>query len=103
MSDELKPCPFCGQPGSYYTELSTRPMAVCNNPLCDNTGFLHEIKCWQNRPIEDALIAERDAARDAIQTTLAIIDISDAATSSMYIERWNNAINKLRAALEPKS
>lgn len=174
MSEELKPCPFCGDIPKKYSYPNWGDGIECFNPNCIMNEYESmKLEVWNTRPNEGALTAERDAlkaqlgganralstamgeltdaradieritaeletmrglcktlevnlsgqndtveemhgevmrltaerdaARDAIQTTLAIIDISDAATSSMYIERWNNAINKLRAALEPKS
>jgi hypothetical protein len=64
MRDELKPCPFCGQPAETTIDSRGETRARCANTDCvfrpgeyDDfwQGTLEE---WNTRPIEDALRAE---------------------------------------------
>jgi hypothetical protein len=86
MSDELKPCPFCGKPiliiasggpeGSifdgvmmFHTERDCAMEADGENgPIWNNVDQL--IEAINTRPLEDALTAERDALRARIQELL---------------------------------
>jgi hypothetical protein len=52
MDDELKPCPFCGQPA----ELIYRDTARCSNGDCI-VGYIDaSVEEWNNRPHELELI-----------------------------------------------
>jgi len=80
MDDEqLKPCPFCGEaPGLMVWNDASRPMTdiECVGMDCITRGCEvrvegedHErraIAAWNTRPIEDALRAENDRLRTAI-------------------------------------
>ena len=78
MTDELKPCPFCGSVGiavisGKYTDYvscescGTQSAFVAKTPLLsagELQGALNKnsaIAAWNTRPIEDALRAENDA------------------------------------------
>ena len=56
MSEELRPCPFCGGEAELcYSEVDT---------FCRKCNVLQETELWNTRPIEDALrlrIAELEA------------------------------------------
>jgi len=57
MSEELRPCPFCGG-----TKICTEKGINLN--YCDNCSAESNVEHWNNRPIEDALnarIAELEA------------------------------------------
>ena len=59
MSEELKPCPFCGSTET-RTNYALLPEVICLG--CDatiDTGYEMDdaIKLWNTRPIEDALQA----------------------------------------------
>jgi len=59
MSEELRPCPFCGG-----TKICTEKGINLN--YCDNCSAESNVEHWNNRPIEDALnarIAELEAER----------------------------------------
>ena len=61
MSEELRPCPFCGG-AKICTEKSI------NLNYCDNCSAESNVEHWNTRPIEDALnarIAELEAANQA--------------------------------------
>lgn len=59
MSDNLKPCPFCGGPASAFRLHSwTVPSVRCQNSCTDET----DIEEWNTRPVEDALRARAEAA-----------------------------------------
>ncbi len=51
MSEELKPCPFCGK-SDFTEEFYDKELVVCNP--CDIGG---DRANWQNRSIEDVLKA----------------------------------------------
>ena len=57
MSEELRPCPFCGG-----TKICTEKGINLN--YCDNCSAESNVEHWNNRPIEDALNA-RIAALEA--------------------------------------
>jgi len=63
MTDELKPCPFCGEPGIYVNENGIaddidRLLVSCNDVHCMSERIKFPKYQWQSRPIEDALRAE---------------------------------------------
>lgn len=98
MSDELKPCPFCGSPSvttqarhpsilPYFVECST----------CDARGARREgreaaITAWNNRPIEDKLqarIAKLEADLKEADEVREILEgltyhITDGRLSKVY-------------------
>ena len=65
MNDELKKCPFCGSEGEilFYGNVSVK-YASCKNTKCSLMTPLDE---WQSRPIEDALRAKLDEAKEALE------------------------------------
>lgn len=63
MSEELRPCPFCGG-----TKICTEKGINLN--YCDNCSAESNVEHWNNRPIEDALnarIAELEALVDELK------------------------------------
>jgi hypothetical protein len=72
MSDQtLRPCPFCGNPA-----VSPSPgiagLAGCKSNDCDgarSNGWMHTA-AWNTRPVEDALRAEVDRLRAAIEAAV---------------------------------
>lgn len=58
--DELKPCPFCGCLGE--------------DLYSDHLGIIHECVGWNDRPIEDALEAERDELKAQLEAVRAAVD-----------------------------
>jgi hypothetical protein len=61
----VKPCPFCGLPPSRAAKSYGTPIVCCGNMHCTlgaSDADWYEIGDWNQRPIEDALRAERDAA-----------------------------------------
>ncbi len=93
--EQLKPCPFCGAPGQYYSELTTRPMAICTNPKCD--GALYEIEIWQSRPIEDALRGEIVRLREACEGGLKIA----REYAAFGLDGFEEEYRQLRDVVEP--
>lgn len=67
MSEQLKPCPFCGQtPGIDYSDALDAYVVVCEdcpaNQFDDRRGGA--IATWNTRPLEDAKDAEISALRE---------------------------------------
>jgi hypothetical protein len=61
MSEELKPCPFCGNKavdlGEYGPDLKPilPRVLACLNPYCPIRGDRFSIEQWKTRPVEDEL------------------------------------------------
>ena len=65
MTDELKPCPFCGKNDSCYVDFDS----TCYE--CQSCGAMcNSLDDWQSRPLEAALQAQVDRLSDAIQEIL---------------------------------
>lgn len=56
MSEELKSCPFCGQPAVTSHELTTNDVVYCGNPTCPANWSGVDLKTWNTRPEEDRLL-----------------------------------------------
>lgn len=104
MSDELKPCPVCGEKPQVNSELSTRPLASCVNPVCWLSGLAFHPEDWQERPLEDALsaelaamTAERDSeSRWAAEYLGDLIDTrAELAASQAEVERLRGIVRKV--------
>lgn len=85
MSEELKPCPFCG---GYLTfighdidrrvtppevvEVYEHKFADDNDPIkdCCLSLLVFAARRWNTRPVEDALTAERDRYKAALEEIL---------------------------------
>ena len=67
MSEELRPCPFCGsnaQVNTCTTHGITESRCFCSNSDCPYSVRTVALEQWNTRPIEDALharIAELEA------------------------------------------
>ena len=64
MTDELRPCPFCGQPPHFNV------YASC---VKHTSGFY--VKEWNTRPIEDALRKQLDIAVEATKALLYVAEM----------------------------
>jgi len=82
-TDSLLPCPFCGSNPQVYSEEKHDGCkmfeVLCDNPDCYGSTAIGEkdnvVKSWNNRPIEDALRAELQQAREALQKVVDIFEI----------------------------
>ena len=104
MSDELRPCPFCGQSPSVETlslpggrKINT---VECANPDCDTV--LASI--WNARPIEDALAGQlaelrerHEKLRKAGQGFLDICGSIKATDDAGIRAEITNRVSALRA------
>lgn len=61
MTQELKPCPFCGG-----TDVSVCDSTTTRTAKCRSCVVYIAIEKWNSRPIEDALLAEIACLRDII-------------------------------------
>ena len=74
---ELKPCPFCGGKAFWDSEFS----GVYCNCGAEFTFFESDKEAaekWNSRPIEDALQAENERFRKALETICTIYEINGA-------------------------
>ena len=131
MSEELKPCPFCGTPVSG---------TWCHYGECGTVVF-RDAEQWNRRPIEDALAteleklraqveeltadrdseqrwanqykAERDATRAEVERLREVLQQVDSIATriqrwqrqnieAMWYEDWQEVVTNARAALEVK-
>lgn len=58
MNEPLKHCPSCGSPAKRVWDLEEELVRCTNKDgFCHNSLYSVPINEWQNRPLEDALIA----------------------------------------------
>ena len=62
---DLKTCPFC-KPGNRVKLMLPDGAVVKGVALCLNCGGAAQEKCWNTRPLEDALQAEVDRLKAEI-------------------------------------
>ncbi|MDR2820550.1 MAG: Lar family restriction alleviation protein [Desulfovibrio sp.] len=64
MTEELKPCPFCGS----EAERNVRNVSVhCANPACSANYVLFGPEEWNERPLEDALRSRSQTGGNALE------------------------------------
>lgn len=90
MSEELKPCPFCGgDPGKAYVGPMSHHYVMCNACGANVYAFTskaHAEKCWNRRDIEDALKARAESTEarfsrlddEYTETQEAIAELAEA-------------------------
>jgi hypothetical protein len=115
MSEELRPCPFCGSKALTNTFLDYEdienlptnviddyePEVTCENERCIYGWWLSP-KDWNTRPIEDALrkrIAELEAERDQAKAIVSrlrdfLFDYTQFHISTNPEERWWALVDK---------
>lgn len=113
MSEELKPCPFCGkkasiQDCSYYGSAPAWS-AMCDNPTCFayTEAFKTKkeaIERWNNRPAEEALqkrIAELEAERDRLRKALqGLMQAVDGCLTPSEALLWKKCEEAMKGAGE---
>jgi hypothetical protein len=90
MSDEVKPCPFCGARG---VPLIDPPEFGC----WDACSQANDLETWNTRPLEDALRSERDALAGELERLRVASGIAPAKGG--VIEALTGEIIQLRAQL----
>lgn len=80
MSEELKPCPFCGKDAE-----TDGGLAWCSDVgNCSLEDINMDIHQWNNRPLEDALTDERDALKAKLE---------QAKETLKWYASWHNYYN----------
>jgi hypothetical protein len=99
MSEELKPCPFCGI--IPVRKISGVQIVVCKTDGCTNSGVhFDDNEKWNTRPIEETLRAENERLRAALEW---YADEKNWHVNSRGVCYWTNhghGANRARAALE---
>ena len=94
MSEELRPCPFCGGEAELcYSEHLT---------FCRKCNVMQETELWNTRPIEDELqkrIAELEAERDQAKAAITrlrdyLYDYTNLHISVRQEDRWWALVDK---------
>jgi hypothetical protein len=108
MSEELKACPFCGSKG-LYSKSQFSEWANCSKPrehesYCPLSTHYIQKEYWQNRPIEDALRAERDELLEALERLLPYLPdendvLNHAAVNDGRASDYDVAALHARAAI----
>ena len=86
MSEELRPCPFCGKEPAIDNNF-----AICVNDDCELSDYWSglEVGSWNTRPIEDALkarIAELEAERRWIPVSKSLPEDGE------FVLAWDDEI-----------
>jgi Lar family restriction alleviation protein len=97
MTDELKPCPFCGRK-PYYEVSDDFHIVCCSGGEACEVGFSGETKDeaiakWNTRPIEDNLRAERDAALERVRYITAGLE---AAYTAWLLNEYPQGADKMK-------
>ena len=84
MNEKLKPCPFCGSDEATIEPIllgafdTPRYCVICSKCGADSEvdlGKSGAVECWNTRPLEDGLAAERDALKERCAELEARLDI----------------------------
>lgn len=72
MSDQLKPCPFCGSTATMRGGSDRASWIICDNKKCSATQGLelsgkNAVQMWNHRHAEDALKAEVERLKAALK------------------------------------
>jgi hypothetical protein len=93
MSEELKPCPFCGEPVEIKSNYHTDSEGYFNrHEWVECTGCFRDfwsVNDWNTRPIEDALRAEVAQLRN-------LCDVANSAYST--VDEWLGQASTYQAA-----
>jgi len=92
MSEELRPCPFCGG-----TKICTEKGINLN--YCDNCSAESNVEHWNNRPIENALLARAEKAETMVKRLIELGDVINGDKDSVWTlrtikERWTIEVAK---------
>ena len=96
MSEELKPCPFCG--GKAHFGENHDYHTICCNDCWYNIGASENkntvIKHWNTRPIEDGLTEEIDRLRktyankaELVEALISVVDTARTAVEQQWCWR----------------
>jgi len=100
MSDELRPCPFCGQPAKYneiYHDAVNCSNRQCTINSIESNGT--DMDRWNTRPLEDAM-QKRIAKLEAQVAVLCPIgDLSALKTWRVEKQTYMESIDALEKEL----
>ena len=92
MSEELKPCPFCGGGVIEHKENDGTKWVECEHKWCIGSTIIGWVGQWESRPLEDALRAENEQLREALKDMIF-------GVSGLSQKDWNDILINAKAVL----
>lgn len=106
MSDELKPCPFCGGEAVLNTESFSGVEVFCIDCIIGTgtrSSIRDAINMWNTRPAEDALKAENERLKEALaQIGIAMLYSEDEKADEIFKLCEENVGDSLKKAYVEK-
>jgi Lar family restriction alleviation protein len=99
MSEELKPCPFCGSKDIVLESFGElRHTACCSTCEC-NTGYMQDdceaIESWNTRSLEDDLRKQLDIVVEALKAQLIFKERNPFVSQGDFDHLYEIACNSL--------
>lgn len=78
MTEQIKPCPFCGGEAKCIEFYGLYHVICCNCHIAGKDCSTREsaVSAWNSRPIENELEAENARLRDALDTIVGLFEIN---------------------------
>lgn len=103
MSEELRPCPFCGGEAESTPGRHEQCYARCSMFGCEANNPWVAIEDWNSRPIEDALRAELEEARNTIENGLTAKCLRDLQSELARKDKEIKTLEMVARTWTPKT